>query len=110
MVDANSGRWSVSPQDAWRLLTEPMSQDEAHTAAAAVHQALPHVTAFSIDPHEYLLLAWDREAVETIHEALLAHGDERAVSQRLAGTLAQWLATATPTDPEQGDQESYPLI
>ncbi len=96
---------SVPPVDAWRLLTTPMTQDEASQAARAVEERVPHVDAVPIDPRQYLVLAWDRWGVEMIREAL---GDlsaaGRPVPEKLLQDLTNWLDRA---DPYQDDDEVW---
>jgi hypothetical protein len=90
-------RWTVSAEDAWRLLTEPMDEAEARTAADAITAAIPHVQALPIDPRQWLVLAWDRSDVAMFVEALsmLAAAD-RPVPSGLLNTLRDWLTTAEP--------------
>ena len=99
-------RWTVQPEDAWRLLVEPMDQQEARAAATAISDSLPHVHALPVDPREYLLLAWDRASVEMFVEALnslITAG--RPVPSTILTNLRDWLRRAYPYDP---DDERWP--
>jgi hypothetical protein len=99
-------RWSVPPEQAWRLLTEPMDEKEARRAADAITAALPHVQALPIDPRENLVLAWDRRSVEMFREALLCIASaDRPVPERIVRELDQWLQRAEPYGP---DDEPWP--
>lgn len=90
-------RWSVSAEAAWRLLTEPMSQEEAKMAADAITAALPHVHAMPVDPDRHLLQVWDRWSVEMLVEALdVLAGTGRPVPQGLIDDLRGWLDRADP--------------
>jgi hypothetical protein len=92
-------KWSVSPLDAWRLLTEPMSREEATIAANAVTRALPHVHAFPADPRTNLVTVWDRPTAELIRDALTAivrTGSE--VPAHIISNIDEWLALADPRD------------
>lgn len=94
-------RWTVQPEDAWRLLVEPMDQQEARAAAAAVSETLPHVQALPVDPRESLLLAWDRASVEMFVEALDGlHSAGRPVPPDILANLRDWLARADPYGPD----------
>ena len=99
MEQDRTRRWTVDPEDAWRLLVEPMDQQEAHRAAAAINESLPHVQALPLDPRDYLLLAWDRAGVEMLIEALSALVDAgRPVPPRILTDLREWLSEAHPYD------------
>lgn len=99
-------RWTVQPDDAWRLLTEPMDYEEARTAASAINGSLPHVQALPVDPREYLLLAWDRASVEMMVEALGAIADAgRPVPPGILTNLRGWLAKARPYN---ADDDRWP--
>jgi hypothetical protein len=83
----------VPAVDAWRLLTTPMTRDEADQAARAVEERVPHVDAVPIDPRQYLVLAWDRWGVEMIREAL---GDLSAAGRPVPERLLQASPTGWP--------------
>lgn len=90
-------RWSVSAEEAWRLLIEPMNREEATTAADAVTTALPHVQALPVDPQRHLLLAWDRWGVEMLVEALdLLASTGRDVPESVINDMRGWLDRAEP--------------
>lgn len=94
-------RWSVSAEEAWRLLTEPMDRQEAMAAADAVTVALPHVHATPVDPQRNLLLAWDRWGVEMLVEALeLSANSGRPVPPGVIADMRQWLDRAESYEPD----------
>ena len=95
----DDSRWSVRPVDAWRLLTEPMNEAEAVRAAAAISEAVPHVSAVTADPRELLVLAWDRRSVELFRAALLAHRSSgHEVPEHVLADLDEWLERAHPLE------------
>lgn len=105
---ALADRWSVAPEDAWRLLTEPMNQSEAETAARAIGEALPHVYALPVNPRRTLVLAWERGSVEMFVEALstiAAAG--RPVPERLIQSLMDWVGRADRLD---DDDDAWPSL
>ncbi|MGY2703346.1 hypothetical protein [Nocardioides sp. HB32] len=99
----NSERWSVGPEGAWRLLTEPMNAEEARQAANAIRVAVPHVDALPVDPRRFLVLAWDRADVEMHLEALRALAAAgRPVPSGMVTDLEEWLQRAD-ADSDSGD-------
>lgn len=105
-------RSNVQPEDAWRLVTEPMNQEEPRRAVAAIEEALPHISAFPVDPRRHLVLAWDRWGVEMFIEALstiAAAG--RPVPDRLIQELKDWVERADPyDDPDDPDDREPPDV
>jgi hypothetical protein len=90
-------RWSVAPVDAWRLLTEPMSEQEAKVAGDAITSAVPHVHAIPANPRKSLFLSWDRPTAELFRDALTAIADSgRDVPDHIVADIEEWLAVADP--------------
>jgi len=92
-------RWNASPEDAWRLLVEPMDRDEAALAAQAITRALPHVRAYPADPRTELVAAWHRWTVELMRDGLMAlEGTGREVPRQIIEGLDRWPALAEPAE------------
>ena len=93
-------RWSVAPIDAWRLMAEPMSHEEARAACAPMTTAVPHVHAAPADPRKFLVLTWDRRTAEMFIEALTTlQAAGRPVPQHMIDHLQEWLSRADPYGP-----------
>jgi len=93
----------------WRLLTSPMSEEQARRAAALIEQELAPVNAIPADPRKNLVLAWDRWTVEMIREALVRLAEAGAsVPAQLVANLGEWLAEADPYSDDEPAWRSTP--
>jgi hypothetical protein len=92
----------VRPEDAWSLLTTPMTKEDVLHVADYIDQKLPGFDVIPADPRKFLIGVWDRWTAEMIRAALGSLKDAGGlVPDGLLRDLDEWLARADPYDEDE---------